>query len=128
MPIGDASMKARGFTLIELLVTLAVIATLLSLVAPRFVDSLGRADEAALKTNLRLTREALDKFKADTGAYPQELTDLVVKRYIREVPFDPVGQTVDGWILLREEGGRGITDLKSGAEGLARDGSKFSDW
>ncbi|TBO30490.1 prepilin-type N-terminal cleavage/methylation domain-containing protein [Aquabacterium lacunae] len=121
-------MKARGFTLIELLVTLAVIATLLSLVAPRFVDSLGRADEAALKTNLRLTREALDKFKADTGAYPQELTDLVVKRYIREVPFDPVGQTVDGWILLREEGGRGITDLKSGAEGLARDGSKFSDW
>lgn len=39
----------NGFTLIELLVVMAIIATLLSLVAPRYFNSLNKAKEAVLR-------------------------------------------------------------------------------
>ena len=39
--------KGKGFTLIELLVVLAIIATLLTLVAPRYFGSVDRAKSAA---------------------------------------------------------------------------------
>ena len=48
--------KTFGFTLIELLVVLAIMATLMSIVAPRYFGSVDRAKDAALKTNLRLIR------------------------------------------------------------------------
>ena len=50
---------AHGFTLIELLVVMAILATLLSLAAPRYFESVERAKEATLRTNLRVFREAI---------------------------------------------------------------------
>ena len=44
--------KVLGFTLVELLVVLAIIGTLLSLVAPRYIGNVERAKEATLKQNL----------------------------------------------------------------------------
>jgi general secretion pathway protein G len=46
--------KARltGFTLIELLIVLAIVATLLTIAAPRYYASLERSKEAVLKENL----------------------------------------------------------------------------
>ena len=61
--------RLRGFTLIELLVVLAIIATLLSIVAPRYVHQSDRAKEAALKQNLSVMRRALDEYYSDTGRY-----------------------------------------------------------
>ena len=63
-------VKRPGFTLIELLVVMAIIATLLALVLPRYYGSVKRAEEATLKQNLALMRDALDKHFADTGRYP----------------------------------------------------------
>ena len=82
-------MKKRGFTLVELLVVLAVIALLLSIVVPHYVGRVHRAEEAVLKENLTLLRDALDKHYADAGAYPNSLDELVSKRYLRAVPADP---------------------------------------
>lgn len=124
-------MRARsGFTLIELLVVMAVLATLLSIVAPRYFDSLDRAREAALKTDLRLLREAIDKHKADTGRLPASLDALVQARYLRAIPEDPFTERTDSWIAVPSQDVSlpGVADVRSGAQGAARDGSAFSSW
>ena len=73
----------NGFTLIELLVVMAIIGTLLTIAAPRYFHSLDRSQEAVLHQNLELTRQALDKYFGDNGKYPDNLEDLVGKKYLR---------------------------------------------
>jgi type II secretion system protein G len=63
--------KKLGFTLVELMVVLTVIALLLSVVVPDYVGRVKRAEEAVLKENLTLMRDALDKHYADAGTYPK---------------------------------------------------------
>lgn len=120
----------RGMTLIELLVVLAIIATLLSIAAPRYSGSVDRAKEAVLKENLATMRDALDKFRADTGNYPESLEALVSRKYLRKVPLDPVTDSVESWVLLPPEGqGKDrVGDVRSGAPGKARDGTMYKDW
>ena len=119
-----------GFTLIELLVVLAIIATLLSLVAPRFFKSVDRSKEAALKENLVTLRDALDKFHDDTGRYPAALDDLVNARYLRKIPLDPVTESASTWIVLAPPNATkgGIFDVKSGAAGNSSGGVPFSEF
>jgi len=117
-------------TLIELLVVLAIIGTLLSLAVPRYYDSVKRAEEATLKQNLALMRDAIDKYFADTGRYPSALDDLVARRYLRAIPLDPVTGAADTWVTVPppgSEAGR-VYDVKSGSSGLGRDGSPISTW
>ena len=69
--------RSNGFTLIEILVVLAILAMLLSVSTPRYFGSVDRSRETVLKQNLFQVREALDKYFADTGKYPDTLDDLV---------------------------------------------------
>lgn len=119
-----------GFTLIELLVVLAIMATLMSIVAPRYLDSVDRAKEAALRSDLRLMREAIDKYKADTGRYPDVLDDLVTARYIQAIPIDPITDRSDTWLIQPPVSGAvgAVYDLHSGAQGIGRDGKPFKQW
>jgi general secretion pathway protein G len=120
----------RGFTLVELLVVLAIIATLLSLAAPKFFDSHERAKEAALRTDLRVMREAIDKYRADTGRWPENLEQLAVGRYVRSIPIDPITDRADTWQVVPVPDGvtPGVYDVRSGAASLARDGTSFAGW
>ena len=126
---GSGEMR-RGFTLIELLVVMAILATLLSIAAPRYFESLDRAKEAALRTDLRLMREAIDKHRADTGRLPDTLQQLSEARYLRTVPVDPVTDRDDTWLTVAHPDGKstGVYDVRSGATGTARDGSAYSSW
>jgi general secretion pathway protein G len=120
----------RGFTLIELLVVLAIIATLLSIAVPRYYGGVKRAEEATLKQNLALLRDAIDKHYADHGRYPDTLDELVTKRYLRSVPLDPLTSASDSWAVLAPpapEPGR-IYDVKSGSTATALDGSAVNTW
>lgn len=123
-------LKHDGFTLIELLVVMAILAMLLAIAVPRYFDSLDRAKEAALKVDLRVMREAIDKYHADTGRLPESLQQLAHAKYLRAVPVDPITDRADTWVVVPEPQGAapGVYDVKSGALGGARDGSDYSAW
>ena len=123
-------MKRRGFTLIELLVVLAIIATLLTIAVPRYYSSLDKSKEAVLKENLYQLRDAIGKYYADRGKYPESLQALATDKYLRSVPLDPVTDSATTWIVVAPEDPQkgGVFDVKSGAEGKAIDGSEFSTW
>jgi general secretion pathway protein G len=123
-------MKRSGFTLIELLVVLAIIATLLTLAVPRYYSSLDKSKEAVLKENLYQLRDAIGKYYADRGKYPESLQALATDKYLRSVPLDPVTDSATTWIVVAPEDPQkgGVFDVKSGAQGKAIDGSEFSTW
>jgi general secretion pathway protein G len=122
--------RLLGFTLIELLVVLAIIATLATLVAPRYINQTEAAKEAVLRDNLRLTRDVIDKFYGDTGRYPESLEELIEKKYLRNLPFDPISESDSAWQLVDVPSGfKGrVYDIKSNAQGNGRDGKPFTQW
>jgi general secretion pathway protein G len=122
---------SAGFTLIELLVVMAVIGLLLAAVAPRYVQHVDQAREVTLRHNLAAIRDAIDKFQADRGRHPADLQELVLQRYLRELPLDPVTDRVDTWVPLAptgQGGGSGLADVHSGASGTGRDGRPYATW
>jgi general secretion pathway protein G len=122
----------RGFTLIELLVVLAVIATLLMLAVPRYFAGLERSKEAVLRQNLQELRESLDKFHGDKGTYPGTLEDLVSQRYLRRIPVDPITESAQTWVVVPpppDVAVKGtVWDVRSGAPGVAIDGTAYQTW
>jgi general secretion pathway protein G len=75
-------------------------------------------------------RDSLDKYFSDTGAYPSSLEDLVLRKYLRGIPVDPITESAATWIVIPpndQRKGR-VYNVKSGAEGLARDGTSYGDW
>jgi len=132
----------RGFTLVELLVVLAIVALLLTIATPRYIDHVERARETTLKATLREMRSAIDKFDGDQGRLPKSLDELVERRYLREVPVDPLTEARESWVTVmadelpvRADGGApvsrgteptGVADVRSGAVGATRDGVPYS--
>ena len=118
----------RGFTLIELLVVLAIIALLLTLAVPRYFNSIDVSKEAVLIQNLDATRSAIDKFYQDTGKYPDSLSDLVNKRYLRSLPLDPITGSDATWIIVAPDNTEkgNVYNIKSGAQGQTHLGKAFS--
>lgn len=104
-PLPNGVSPRRGFTLLELLVVLAIIATLVGLVAPSIFRNVGDAKADAAKSQLEIFGLALDAYRLDNDAYPttaQGLEALWTKPttgdlprnwrgpYLRkDVPLDP---------------------------------------
>jgi general secretion pathway protein G len=122
--------RLAGFTLIELLVVLSIIALLSTIAAPRYFGSVQKSREAALRQTLMVTRDALGKFYYDTGKYPDNLDTLITKRYLRNLPYDPLTESNATWILLAPDNPEKgvVADLKSAAEGAGLDGTLYRDW
>lgn len=74
----DSKKKNRGFTLVELLIVIIIIAVLAAVVVPKFANSGIRSKEAALRSDLKVLRNAIDLFKSDAGCYPATLADLTL--------------------------------------------------
>ena len=121
--------KKDGFTLIELLVVLAIVSLLLTIAAPRYFRSVDTSKEIVLIENLRLVRETLDKFYGDTGRYPDSIDELVERRYLRSLPYDPFSESTSTWVLIPPTGSANgkVYDIKSGAEGTTRDGRPLKE-
>lgn len=120
----------RGFTLIELLVVLAIVALLLTIAVPRYYGSLDKSKEAVLKENLYQLRDAIAKYHADKGKYPESLGALAADKYLRRVPLDPITESATTWIVVSPSDSQrgGVFDVRSGAPGKALDGTEYSQW
>lgn len=123
-------MRSRGFTLIELLVVLGIVALLLTLAVPRYFPSVDKSKEIVLADNLRNVRMVIDQYYGDTGRYPDSLDQLVEKKYLRALPFDPVADSDSAWIIIPPEDGAkgGVYNIHSGAPGNDRHGKPYADW
>ena len=119
-----------GFTFIELLVVMAIIATLLSIAAPRYFNSIDKANEAVLRQDLGILREAIDQFYSDTGSYPINLEELVEKSYLRSIPVDPLTESNETWIQIEppNDEEEGVYDVRTGYSGKAKDGTFYEEW
>ena len=91
--------RLHGFTLIEMVIVMAVIGLLLTLAVPRYFIALDSGKVKVQQQNLATMRDALDKFFGDQGRYPETLDELVVKRYLRQVPVDPVS-AAPNWAVI----------------------------
>ena len=144
-PNGDARRRERGFTLIELMVVAAIIGILASMAVVQLRQTPQRAKEAALKENLYVLRNVIDQYFTDKGKYPDALQALVTDGYIRKIPVDPMTGSDTTWVEVQADAdqpagdtgdpgaaggdvGGGVADVKSGSEGTALDGSRYSDW
>ncbi len=129
---GPAPRGAAGFTLIELMIVVTIIGILATISQPMFRNAVMQAREAALRENLYVLRDAIDKYFADNDKYPENLADLVEKRYVRKVPKDPITGSSESWqiVYYTDDKGQqaGIIDVKSGSDAAGSDGQKYSDW
>jgi len=119
----------KAFTLIELLVVLAIVVLLATLALPRYFQSIDTTKDTVLADNLRTTRETIDKYYSDNGKYPESLDELVAKKYLRSMPYDPVTESTATWVIVPpDDTAKGnIFDIKSGASGKSRAGKPYSD-
>lgn len=127
--------RDAGFTLIEILIVITLIFVLAGMALIQYQNSVQSAKEAVLKENLFRLRDAIDQFYADKNKYPASLDELVTEKYIRLVPPDPFTQSAETWQTVMSEpdplnpsAQPGVYDVKSGAEGTALNGTKYSDW
>ena len=69
--VGDEVMfRVRAFTLVELLIVIIIVSVLATIAIPKVNESWRRASESSLRSRLKIYRDAMDRFYADCGCYP----------------------------------------------------------
>ena len=137
----------KGFTLVELLVVIVVLAVLAAIVLPKFVGAGTRSKESALRSNLKLARNAVSLFNNDTAAYPASMADLAATSapasglasdgtaksitagdwhgpYLESIPNDPVSGSTFTYGTVAGSVGK----VTSSASGNGLDGTAYSTW
>ena len=127
--------KSRGFTIIEMMVVISIILILVSIAVPVYTRSILAAREAVLRQDLFAMRSAIDSYTMDKAKAPQALQDLVQEGYLREIPKDPFTNSRETWQIAQEDvlisvdqSQPGITDVHSGSNLMASDGTAYSTW
>lgn len=68
--------QKRGFTLIELLIVVVIIGILAAIAIPKFQNTKGKANAAALKSDLRNLSAAQESYFYDNDVYATATTSL----------------------------------------------------
>ena len=125
-----ANPREHGLTFVELIVTVAILSILAMAALPVARFQVKRQNERELRRDLWMMRDAIDKYFADHGRYPDSLEDLVAKRYLRAVPVDPITQKSSSWVVNPPEDTTlgAVYDVRSGAPNKARDGTAYKEW
>ncbi len=115
------------------MIAMFIMIILLSIAVPTYERSVRQARETVLKENLWQMRRAIDQYTADKGKLPQNIDSLVEANYLREKPIDPVLEKTE-WDEVQgddpnsTEGGQGLKDVKSLADGTDSNDKPFRDY
>ena len=124
-PSPQRRRRRCGFTLIEIVVVLTLIALLLTIAVPRYFATLDRGRLQVQQQNVAIVRDAIDKFYGDLGRYPETLEELVTKRYLRQVPVDPVSEKPNWVVIAPADASMGaVFDLKPASASGAADAER----
>ena len=66
----DSSRDRTAFTLVELIIVVSILGILAAIVIPEFSGHIQQAKEAAAKDNLRLLRQAIERYEGTYGVPP----------------------------------------------------------
>lgn len=125
----------RGFTLIELMLVLAIIIILAGMAAGRYEQTVVKAKETKLLSDLSVMRKAIQDYTLDKECGPSSLDDLVTSNYLRSIPEDPMTQAKD-WVtksddiaMSPEQTCYGITDVNSASDKTSPfTNTSYSSW
>jgi general secretion pathway protein G len=125
--------KQRGFTLLEMVMVMTIIVVLAVIGVTSYQQVQLKARETLLKEDLNTMRKLLDQYEADREKLPQALDDLVSAGYMREVPIDPMTGEKDWTTEMGEDttsrdGGQGIVNIHSNAQGQGSDGKAYTEY
>ena len=148
----------HGFTMVEVAVVAAMITILAAMAIPVARYTIKRQNELELRYQLRLMRNAIDKYKqysdagliplagVDSEGYPKDLDTLVEgvglvgqvnkkMKFLRRIPFDPMTKKAEwGQRSFQDEkdsftwGGQNVYDVFSLSTGRGIDGTAYKDW
>jgi general secretion pathway protein G len=126
---------SSGFTLLEMMVVLTLILIVASMAVPTYHVAVVHAREAVLRDDLYTLRKLIDQYTIDKQQPPESLDDLVDAGYLRGgLPTDPFTGRNDTWQTVTEEvplgtdTTTGITDVHSGSDETALDGTTYDTW
>jgi general secretion pathway protein G len=149
--------SGKGFMLVELIAAMTILLVLVTMALPLARNQIIRARETELHEDLRMMREAIDRYKLDSDqgkipikvdsfGYPPDLKILVegvpVKgtakgkyKYLRKIPVDPMTGSADWGLRAMQDdadskswGGQNVFDVYSKSQGIALDGTQYADW
>ena len=152
-----SASRHGGFTIVELAVVAAMVAILTTMILPLARYTARRQDEIELRYQLRLMRDAIDKYKqfSDLGlippqlgseGYPPDLKTLVdgvtlvgqldkKQKFLRRVPTDPMTKKAEwGMRSFQDEpdsfawGGQNVYDVFSLSDAKGIDGTYYKSW
>jgi general secretion pathway protein G len=123
----------KGFSLLELMISMFILIILLSVAIPAYQRTVQHARETVLKENLWQMKRAIDQYSTDKGKLPQSIDDLVKEKYLHEAPVDPITEKAEwnevmGEDKLSSDGGQGLIDVKSLAEGTDSDDKPYAEY
>jgi general secretion pathway protein G len=150
-------LRTTGFTFVELMASITILMLLTTVALPLARIQIRRTKEVELRRDLREMREAIDHYKdfadrgmvpvkADTFGYPPDLQTLIdgvelkgsataKYKFLRKLPVDPMTESADwGMRSMQDDpdsrswSGQNVFDVFSKSDGLALDGTKYSDW
>ncbi|HYV98770.1 MAG TPA: prepilin-type N-terminal cleavage/methylation domain-containing protein [Gemmatimonadaceae bacterium] len=88
--------RRQGFTLIELLIVVVIIGILAAIAIPKFQNSKGKANAAALKSDLHNLATAEEAYMYDNASYASNISSLSLNRS-PGVTITIVTATASGW-------------------------------
>ena len=134
-PYSRRRFLRAGFTFVELMVVITIIVLLVTMAVPIYNNTIRRAKESVLRSNLTSLRNVIDAYTYDKQKAPQSLQELVTDGYFKEIPFDPMTGNNTSWRTIMEDASQsvsqsepGIFDVKSGSDKIGLDGTPYSEW